>query len=353
MPYPPKYVIDYRQVNIGVGDCEIILLVKDVHNTTPIIMKAVLVDGGKGGEIPVSNIRRVFDQIKESYKITSFQLDAIVITHWDTDHYTGVFALIDDELTKMQGQSTALSFLNYDSKEPTTILYAPYEFSPTSSQMTYGDDTATKKRYLIWRKTTKACVAITDSRAMPDVLKSSSGRTRVPDPFVPGCTSILLGAEIFQGQLLTVDKMLTANSPLELLAAHASTDGLPGLYCVAVNNKFLTPTGTLPKLLRSVTTCTNRSSIICMVIRSDGSMTHYLGGDAPRDLETRVVQWSGLPDGGTGIPEITETVPVIKASHHGAWNSFPFNILGVFKPSYVMISAGSEHRHPSESICVL
>ena len=132
MPGPPKYVIDYRQVNIGVGDCEIILLVKDAQDTIPTIMKAVLVDGGKGGRIPVSNIRQVFTRIKEDYTIAKFQLDAIVITHWDTDHYTGVLALMTEELELTPDDPRELTFLKYDSGEPTTTLYAPYEFLPTT-----------------------------------------------------------------------------------------------------------------------------------------------------------------------------------------------------------------------------
>jgi len=369
------FPIDYYQVNIGVGDCEIILLTKDTPPSTTEIEKAVLIDGGEDAG-RITNIKQVITSIKQQYKLKGpLKFDSVVITHWDSDHYTGVLRMMIEDLDAQQksdpkGTSPLqVSFLKYTGTEPDSTLYIPYKDSPGVSKVNHMGVT----RKLVYSKDgiyfgfggkrlEKVGKVIADMDKMnKDLLREDA------HPFVPGTgvpDSKLIGRELFSGEI--VDAARSASGPVALLDAYKGGTiykaDKPGLFCVAVNNRYLPPASSSGDDWRRPgdSTLTNCSSISCLVIRPNGSISHYLAGDARSDMEEGVIQWTGLspavlkPDGTPPPPpDIKNTVPVIKASHHGAPSSFPLNICQTFKPSVILFSAGNKNLHPGKSIVSL
>ena len=362
------YPIDYYQVNIGVGDCEIILLVKDTPPSTTEILKAVIIDGGKSAG-RITNIEQVIRSIGTIYKLAEgLKFDAVVITHWDADHYMGILTAMIVDLDKQEDKDKGgtkplkVSFLKYKDNDLISILYVPYKPLPKDLKYPvkfdgeeFGFDSDRKRR---------VCRVIADMDTIAtDLLKGH------PKPFNSADThdSRLIGRELFSGDSVVAAK--SANSPDQLLDAYKTNPkgykgDIPGLFCVAVNNRYLppaSPSSPDPSDPQAEwrrpgnPTLKNRSSIVCVVIRPNGSVSHYLAGDARSDLEAGVVEWTGLavaslnPDGiPPPPPDIKNTVPVVKISHHGAPSSFPLNLCQTFKPSVILFSAGNLHLHPGK-----
>lgn len=138
--------VDSFHINVEQGDSAIHLLVEYKENKPEVrtIKKAVMVDAGPGGGF-ATNISDTLMEIAKSNGIikwkqgksknTSLKLDAIIITHWDDDHYAGLETLLTKDLEKKVTKKTwkkdtwQPDFLKYGGKnrsEPLTTVYAPY-----------------------------------------------------------------------------------------------------------------------------------------------------------------------------------------------------------------------------------
>ena len=313
-----------------------------------------MIDGGFGGDFIMKNIRRTMERIEEKYKLGKggFKLDAMVITHWDKDHYLGVLKLLDDDL--MATKSKKVSFLKYDptSDDPLSFLYIPYadsERAKNSYKIEYlpSPPTGIGEFFLTTSddKKTRICKYRADLASEP---KDIMG---IPQELTDRDTSKLIGRDLFTDFRPTLDKVISATDPEGLVNAHNAT--IPGLYCVAANNRYLKPkdgktSGDLK--LKNGGTSTNRSSIVCMIIRKDGTTSHYLAGDAYQNLEAKIINWTGLDPATPGsIPALKERIAIVKASHHGALTSTPITMCQTYKPMFFIFSSGDQfrYRHPS------
>lgn len=159
-------------------------------------------------------------------------------------------------------------------------------------------------------------------------------------------------------------------NPTELLGTYKDSSlsykvDKPGLFCVAVMNRFLPPSALLDGInwcRPGKSTDKNISSISCLIIWPNRSILHYLAGDARSDMEAGVIGWTGLQHAVTPTdlsnpppPPIKETIPVIKASHHGTPSSFALNMSQMFKPSVILFSVGdnANNIHPGKSMVPL
>ncbi|KAK6499507.1 hypothetical protein TWF506_004137 [Arthrobotrys conoides] len=151
------YRVHSFHLNINEGDSAIHILVQHVgigtKDAVSVIKSAVLVDGGR--ESYADNIPQCWRMINQSlgYEPShdeSPYFDAIVITHWDGDHYRGVIQAIAADARsqiveyvgknkkRIPADSKALqklfddgiikmSFIRYDKDDvPTTQIYLPY-----------------------------------------------------------------------------------------------------------------------------------------------------------------------------------------------------------------------------------
>jgi hypothetical protein len=106
-----KFAVHSFQINIDVGDSAIHLLVDDTTRPKPTVYRAVYIDGGKSGETPYSRTTSVIREIQTVYTPDPgghfdlfgdaadnnwLRFDAIIVTHFDDDHYGGVQFLIND-----------------------------------------------------------------------------------------------------------------------------------------------------------------------------------------------------------------------------------------------------------------
>ena len=314
-----------------------------------------MIDGGDRGDIRVKNIKRVMERIGEKYKLPKgqFKLDAMVITHWDRDHYFGVLKLLDDDL--MSTNTSQVSFLKYDltSGDPLSFLYIPYADSKrarASYKINYSPSPPTGTGEFVLTtsdgRRTRICKYLADMPPQKDSVLNSN-----PKELATGDISELIGRDLFTNYRPTLAEVVSAADPKKLVKAHNAT--MPGLYCVAANNRYLKG-GKTSDDLKNGGTPTNRSSIVCMIIRKDGMTSHYLAGDAYQDLEAKVIDWTGLepldpakPPSGTLT--LQERIAIVKASHHGAATSTPITFCQTYKPMYFIFSSGNKHRHPSES----
>lgn len=314
----------------------------------------------------MDNIRTIMRRIERKYHLDSgkLKLDAVVISHWDHDHYFGVLNLMQEDLDDRAKDPTPppqlqVSFLKYNkgTGDPESILYIPYPeldpakyiYSTTTTEGEFGFVNVAGNR-------SRICKFLADMPTRVDELlkkipKEFSASVGPPPLSLP--VSQLIGRDLFTGQRepkVTPAQVESAHNPKGLVDAHGAT--MPGLYCVAANNRYLKGSKTSPKQNRGGSTPTNRSSIICMVIRKDGTVSHYLAGDSHQDLEWKVIDWTGLDPATSTSPKPTlkDRIALVKSSHHGSVTSTPITMCQTYKPMYFIFSSGNKHRHPSKPI---
>ena len=345
----PPYSIDYYQVNVGDGDCEIILLLDNQNPEKLTIKKAVLVDGGNPEQTYLNNIKQTFKDIREKFDLQQpLQFDAIIITCEDDDHYAGVFKLMSQDMDKGTGR---VSWLKYTDNDPISILYLPYRFPPDPKfKVAYASSRTDALLSLDVDGALKAlCKVVPDRKDLSEPPNPLSSPSPV-DPAFKG--SRLIGRELFSN---TYDeKSLSANSPTELINIYKSKlDNQPGLFCVVANYQYLPAVHFEPEEDPDANHYW-KCSVVCLVIWPDPiTITHYLAGNAPSALENAVIQWTGI------TAEVKSDVKVVKASGHGSRYSSPSKLFTNFKPTYVFCSAGPlnpsnrDNPNPSELIPTL
>lgn len=90
---PALNVVSYH-INVAAGDSAIHVLEgpKSDTDTTIICHHAVLIDGGRQCSATGTPLQATIAKLQTHYGV--FQFDAIVITHWDTDHFAGIVNLL-------------------------------------------------------------------------------------------------------------------------------------------------------------------------------------------------------------------------------------------------------------------
>jgi glyoxylase-like metal-dependent hydrolase (beta-lactamase superfamily II) len=111
-----EYEVVTYQIPVPLGDCSVHLLVKDDK-----IDKAFVMDGGRsaGGVKPVTQIVKALTHIDKKYG-AEWHLGAWVVTHWDADHWNGIFDFCLQSRISQKAQTR-----DYFVKEP--MLYCGSE----------------------------------------------------------------------------------------------------------------------------------------------------------------------------------------------------------------------------------
>ncbi|TPX64298.1 hypothetical protein SpCBS45565_g06022 [Spizellomyces sp. 'palustris'] len=341
--------VDVFHINIGTGDSTIYLLVDTTTSTAVIsgtVKAAVLVDGGQGA-FAYHIIKNAIKSIEKKYlpytadPLVLLQFDAVVVTHWDDDHYRGVFDMLLDGLSKTAPQCPRLK---YDKEAPKSTFYAPYatddDLEKGGVRLVGGEvDPATHELSL---------VASGPFRTAVDIVKRVvKVRTMQPNPTRH---DFFLGTELFSDRSLPPDgakstPLKDIKNPEDLINAHTKALDppgkieTPGLYCVAGNEQHLGPVA-LTVVDKPDSSKRNPYSLFLLVIWPDPlRVAHYLAGDADYRMERTVFKW--IQNGGK-----TMEVPNLKASHHGSTYSTPTDLITGLKPKNIIISAYTEYGHP-------
>ena len=102
------YGVNVHQINSGKGDSGIHLQLQlsgaipgsnpltDVDPARPFVLKAVLIDGGMNEREAPSNLWEAIQEVGRRYRFNAInpldqqcKFDAVVISHWDIDHWSG------------------------------------------------------------------------------------------------------------------------------------------------------------------------------------------------------------------------------------------------------------------------
>ncbi|KAG7285856.1 hypothetical protein NEMBOFW57_008150 [Staphylotrichum longicolle] len=370
----PKWDVHSYHYSVGAGDAAIHLLV-DASVSPPKVKGAVLLDGGRAVGFPIlkEGIRRLSSQYNcgtdKTGKPLPLQFNSIVISHWDDDHYGGIIKLLRSDFQENARRGTPTkdlksSYCIYDlSGEPMTTLYAPYWLQESSStkrpakQRAYERpgqwkgyrDAATKQQYVNmcigkfantkdWvRKVAKLCAET--GYGSGDIQVGMLGRNF----FYNGGDGMPLRSENDPAQITDVATLINK----------MTLPNQPGLFCIGADS-MLVGTGNVQAKLppggvdepgvidAGSDTAVNKSSIICIIVRSDGSVLHYFGGDVAYESELLLPEW--LKNNGGKLD--TERIPVMKLGHHGAATSSPVEFLNLLMPHYVFVSSGAQYGHP-------
>lgn len=360
------YDVDSYHINVEMGDGAIHLLIQRRNArgallAPPRILGAVLVDGGHNRhqgflhvDATLAHIQAAGYADSNGVAITTLQFDAIVITHWDVDHWYGIVRLLNADVATQVSAGTATvddvqcSYLKYNSStgDPETILYAPYWIGKSGTSSTEqkgfakvfvqldgtGPDITCRFEVTDWTKGRNGTVLGTRENFLKVRVQRSAS---------------FIGADLFSGDLLptsTTPASIFSVEKLLLQKVHKdriNSEMRPGMYCVAADRKTIGP----PTLgvVDALPTMTNQLSIACMIIWPDGRLSHYFAGDLSYDIERAIVKWTlkGNP---------ARTLMSMKSSHHGAATSTPVDIFESWDPQSIIISAGNDYGHPRKCI---
>jgi hypothetical protein len=372
--------VDSYHLGLGVvGDSAIQLLVNQPNTGGPGSVEfALLVDGGDSG-----GQKRILDTIQKIEGLTTMydlsplssssnptlKFNAIVISHWDTDHWSGVlFAMREDidtqrESTKGPVTDLEVSFLQYEAatppakRTPKTIVYCPAYGIPTMGcHFRPSPKTAAVANVdLVLRKDDPA-----------NSIVSNAVRMRMePTPPPTGTNPSLIGTNILTGADLTVASGSTTISTYQAITNPAglvqnnapAVNGQPGIYIVGISMRTIGPPSTnvapLPDIPGVVNETggrpKNKSSVACMIIwpGTPPRLSHYFAGDMHWIQEQQIVRWTGTNGTRTNAGSWVTTV---KTSHHGSKSSTPTTLLAMFNPRSLIASVGEKNGHPSKLV---
>ncbi|KAM0591844.1 hypothetical protein ACHAP6_002124 [Verticillium nonalfalfae] len=392
-------------LSINIGDSSIHILYSHQGPDTPKrVERAILLDGGRdwaaeeiidpddddedesGPAIgsnfkvaePHDNIARTFETIEDTFvcrgpavggtskKRNLLQFDAIVVSHWDSDHADGVMWTLWRDIRRQNNIGVPLENMRLQRARyledppgvftPVTFFYAPTWRANKYHEKITGDGNKWSTKWEKMFRTTG------DSLAGPELGDNPTMEVRIDktDVWAPNLLRVRIGAANLIGRnfFSHSDPIATAMERIEsvdmaqlmervppetpkLYDGETAVGPVPGFYCVAVNCRVLGKT-VLPQL-----TYKNKTSICNLVIWNDDSrrVTHYLAGDANSELEEAIVQWMNYKS------DDNKSVMVAKMSHHGASSSNPRSSWARLKPYRVVISAGDHksYGHPHAS----
>jgi len=103
------YDVHSYHINVGAGDAAIHLLIKyeggafDGHTYvggTTTVLKAVMIDAGDLRHNVPDNVAATMTKLSTDYSIAGgLKLDAVIVTHWDSDHYKNLIQLILSDIS--------------------------------------------------------------------------------------------------------------------------------------------------------------------------------------------------------------------------------------------------------------
>lgn len=232
-------------------------------------------DGGKNSAFSVLQTQRTLDYIEANYTMVEkpqekpcrLRFDSFVITHWDNDHYGGIFELIrlTSQVVDNGTQRSQCFWMKYNATDPflpETVLYVPYwkDPDPNFQQTDYKniqktmyivpDGDFTKTDVDIYPSVTQPVTPLTGAPANMQFLSiHQGGSLKLRNPLRGLCrvcatADELIGRDLFDHSLPSSGNSSTWISLADyqaLVVAHArNSNGIPGLYCIGADRKQIT-----------------------------------------------------------------------------------------------------------------
>lgn len=285
-----SYLVHSFHINVGVGDAAIHLLV-ELKDKQYRVIRAVMIDAGDNVNDAPSNVRTTIENLGSAYvwDQNQLKLDAVIITHWDSDHYKGLPRILlddieeqkakmkekahvagedpptDDELIK-NVQISFFKYANASGKEPAktgrdnpkTTVYCPLwtkaeiktNKPPTTHWPQFGmtdkDGNPLDPLKGIIEPGVEKFISLFQAYTVPR-------KTKKPSPKLPEYVKLarvnygvgLLGMEFFFGDQRYDPDTMGPFDPPSLVNLYRSVDGnkdkkgMPGMYCIAVNMQHM------------------------------------------------------------------------------------------------------------------
>ncbi|PTB63053.1 hypothetical protein BBK36DRAFT_1182688 [Trichoderma citrinoviride] len=311
------YEVHSNFINVGAGDgCIHFLMNKKT------IERAVLIDGGDDeAEQPT---RESFEALRKIYK-GKFKLDAIVITHWDGDHYRSLTSVLYDDFVKHKEKSTLI--------DENAVFYCPWTAMNKMNKNTkwrVEDDTLYFVVGTTWHP---ICAAVTSTNCIGYDLFTNKP---IYDEPSKDWTSVASLTDVYK--LPTLKKLL---KPIFLI--------------VGIDNQFIDDDPWVPpvkawKTVGKGARVINGASLMATVIWPSAigeyRVSLYTGGDAEEGCERCLLEWM---EKGRNLLKREVRLDVVKMGHHGSHFALPESIVKFQNKAFV-VSAGSRHGHPSYSV---
>jgi hypothetical protein len=353
--------VDSYHINIGNGDGSIHVLVSQPGR---VAHKCVLIDGGSAmhwwklkldPRVKGSTHDPIRDMVKYLGSVYDWgagapgcQFDTIVLTHWDEDHWGKMLRTIMEDAYEADKNKTRIPYLKYDADGlPETYFYVPNFYPRTDLNLNGARSERLQCDFINGRPEPYAFI-----NAFYHISALKKEEKWIPfailcSPDIGGGLGLrgVLGAELFNNTLVPDTTPLTEIADIRQLTA-ANPPGeldniqMPALYCICAHQTVLGPPAV--EVIPEGVSMTNQVSIVCVLYwAGTGRISHYLGGDADQDTESKVLSW--LTRRGSRSIRITS----IKLSHHGSRSSTPLDFWDTVRPKNVIISLPiRQHHHP-------
>ncbi|KAL7947492.1 hypothetical protein V8C42DRAFT_317934 [Trichoderma barbatum] len=317
----PPWVVDSYFLNVGLGDGAIHLLLDTSKPLNKQIVSAVLIDGGLRGD---DRVEAAVKKIAGKFGFTDhrhFKFNAVVVTHWDRDHYEATMSMIQAFFHK--GNYKSCQWISKD----VTVFYLP------ETCRTWQPKDGKPKLYVVDDKSKKLKIK----------KQNKNNETAVLCNVILGtdCLGIDLFSGVFIGKASVkgekLNKILEKAKPKD-----ATVLSRPMLLCVGIDFELLS----LEDIPDTRATITNASSMMCLLLEWKQTAKKlevqlYTGGDAEDFQEEVLIDWLVKSD--------VKKINVIKCGHHGSSNGTNAKFFKL-QPEYFVVSVGEDHGHPSLSL---
>ncbi|MCJ1395661.1 hypothetical protein MMC18_008547 [Xylographa bjoerkii] len=358
------YEVDSYFIDVSDGDCAVHVLVQ-VQGNQRTFQKAILVDGGRLER--QQRVKSAFDSIRQEYYLPELRFNAIVVTHWDDDHFQATQKMIRDDLIAQYNPTNAVQtyeskYMVYHNHVPQTAFYC----ADTKSTRSFPNpsDYQGDIHYLFVDEPVANSNPPTIQLALHMRLEDQGfglGHAQVKilcKRVVKGVDCI--GYNIFENdfaknpqnnnQKLALNQMVN----LDVMLNNLPFQGAPALCCVGAD--VIVADSPVPnRELR-----TNESSLMCLLVwpkvipnnqNERWVISMYTGGDAEKDEESSMLHWLLKKNAANQICH-DGRIRCIKAGHHGSKNATHGNFF-FFTPEVIVFCAGKKHGHPSFALIVL
>lgn len=351
--------VDSFHISVTEGDCAIHLLVDTNSKSEKHVVKAaVLIDGGRFigtrdnvtvlGHPVLKTMKWIEDNYQADKPSCRLQLNSIVVTHWDRDHYEGIVSILRKAAADAKGVRN-IPWLKWDEKgNPMTHFYCPNKAKieipnrfekPENLLYVNGLDSIGEKYFSV-NPATRIIKILLEGNYY-EFAQFHSTDSDIWD---------VLGVDLFRNKPLSTAPTKKLTLP-QLIEKHGLSKKTPGLLCIGVAGRNMgDPPSTLSTLLLKdgAVTAVNQSSIAAIVVWPPNGtsriprVSHYFAGDLGQTYEEPIQKW--LHDG------CIEKITSFKANHHGSHFSTTMDFFGRFKPinTFIPSPIDGRHGHPSK-----
>lgn len=353
------YRVDSFHIPVNEGDCAIHLLVETGpgkgggetvsldRGTRGEVKNAVLVDGGVK-ENTGETRRRTIEWINQHYCVgpKQLQLDSIVITHWDQDHYSGVKQILEDSFTEEEKKKSETLMLKWNGETPATHFYCPLR--KDTKKIPGGEKAA---RGLRKKFTVKDFKEDGGENIISIICIKIGKKDKMFAQFHSADEDLwkVLGWDFFHNAPTKSNEQQSL--PDLVNKKNRPPQDQPGLFCVGVvGTNLANPTPLKSLILDDDDVTKSNKSSIASIIAWPGSpprVSHYFAGDLSQSYERLIQSW--IQGAGKEQVEKIEKITSVKINHHGAQSSTTLDLFDEFKPLNTFISnpSSGKHGHPS------